>query len=79
MTGRHAGTVLPGDTFIHDQFTAWAEQIETYFDAVMAQTEYRSGSKTREQLVQELSDRHARATELLCTGRLLAAEVLRRG
>ena len=78
MTGQHEGTVLPGDVFIHDQFTAWASAIEEYFTFVLEQTETRAGSKTTEQLVYELGERHARATQLLCTGRLLAGEVLRR-
>jgi hypothetical protein len=79
VTGRHEGATLPSDVFIHDQFTAWADAIEGYFAFVLEQTEYRSGSKTTEQLVYELGERHARATQLLCTGRLLASEVLRRG
>jgi hypothetical protein len=78
MTGRHEGHVLPSDVFIHDQFTALTDAIEQYFTDVMAELSYRQGSRSAEQLINDLADRHARATELLCTTRLLAAEVLRR-
>lgn len=79
MTGRHEGAVVPSDMFIHDQFTAWAESVEQYFTDVMEELSFRSGSKSAEQLVYDLAERHARATGLLCTGRQLAAEVLARG
>jgi hypothetical protein len=77
VTGRHAGALLPSDSWLVDQWTTWARDVDAYFDQC-DDDQTRSASLTHEQVWSKLMDQSARKTALLCTARFLAAEALRR-